>query len=170
MSTNDVPGANPANRDELGMGCWAEAADGSLILVESTEGNRVIFSVFDVSRKDEPVEYRSAMTEADFKKNFSWKGGRDRGGSQDKWTWHDKTPFDWDRVMKAGFVEGQKPVSASDTLSAADRVARSLRELGITVNESRNGDYSHRTDQTGKPDVGAVIMNKIGRAINELLR
>ena len=53
MSTTDVPGANPANRDELGVGSWAEHADGSLIFVESTEGDRVVYSMFDVSA--EPV-------------------------------------------------------------------------------------------------------------------
>jgi len=33
MSTNDVPGAKAANNDALAMGCWAEHADGSLILM-----------------------------------------------------------------------------------------------------------------------------------------
>lgn len=50
MSTNDVPGANPVNGDKLGMGCWAEHQDGSMILVEGTEGNRVIYSIFDMAR------------------------------------------------------------------------------------------------------------------------
>ena len=56
MSTNDVPGANPANRDELAMGAWAEHADGSLIFVESTEGGTCIYEVFDLSeRQHQPV-------------------------------------------------------------------------------------------------------------------
>lgn len=169
MSTNDVPGANPANRDELATGCWAEADDGSLILVEGTEDNRVIFIVFDVS-KPEKVEYRSALSETDFKRTFSWKGGAANGGSADKWTWHDKTPFPWNRVIKQGFEEGQKSVSAHDLLTSAERVARSLRDMGINVRTQTGGDHSHRTDQTGKPDVAAVMMDKIGRAIGELLR
>ena len=57
MSTNDVPGADPRNSDELATGCWAEHEDGSLIFVESTEVNRVIYSVFDMSRTP-PLEYR----------------------------------------------------------------------------------------------------------------
>jgi hypothetical protein len=49
MSTNDVPGARAENHDQLAIGCWAEHDDGSLVLVESTEAGRVIFSVFDLA-------------------------------------------------------------------------------------------------------------------------
>src|SRR5262245_2443793 len=121
MSTNDVPGANPANNDELAMGCWAEHDDGSLIFVESTEANRVIYSIFDLA-KEPPIEYRDAMPESSFKKTFSWKTG-----AFEKWTWHDKTPFPWDRIIENGFADGEKPVSADHTLTAAERVAESLR-------------------------------------------
>lgn len=38
MSTNDVPGANPVNKDILAAGCWAEHADGSLLFVKGNEG------------------------------------------------------------------------------------------------------------------------------------
>jgi len=62
MSTNDVPGHNPVNNDELRSNCWAEHDDGSLILVQSTEGGRVIYMMFDLS-VEPVVEYRDAMPE-----------------------------------------------------------------------------------------------------------
>src|SRR5258708_17935738 len=98
MSTNDVPGYNPANNDVLACGCWAEHNDGSLIFVESTEINRVIYSIFDMA-KQPPVEYRDAMTEVAFKKAFSWHpGSRDAADFDDLiCTWHDKSPFPLDR-------------------------------------------------------------------------
>lgn len=71
MSTNDVPGAIENNHDELAMGCWAEHEDGSLLFVESTEGGRVIYSIFNMSV--EPiVEYRDAMPLRGFEDLFSW--------------------------------------------------------------------------------------------------
>jgi len=81
MSTNDVPGYNPANADTLKALCWAEHKDGSLILVESTENGRVIFSMFDISGKDKNpptsiIEFRDAMPEKGFKQTFSWNPGR----------------------------------------------------------------------------------------------
>lgn len=169
MSTNDVPGAVAANRDELAMGCWAEAADGSMIVVHSTEGGNVVFSVFDLSKKADPVEYRSALAETAFKDTFTWKGGK--GGSKDKWTWHDKTPFPWDRVMKAGLPDGQRPISADHILTAAQRVAESLKDMGMQVREERGGDYSHMSDRTEKgADVAAIIAGKVEAAIRALIR
>ena len=119
MSTTDVPGANPANVDKLAMGCWAEHEDGSLIHVESVEAGTVVYSIFDVGQEP-PVEYRDAMPESGFKSQFSF-GLK----SKDKWTWHDKTPFDWSRVMK-NFPAGVKHASVTDQLNAAQRVAESL--------------------------------------------
>lgn len=165
MSTNDCPGAVAGNNDELAMGCWAEAADGSLIFVQSTEGNRVIFSVFDMTRK---TEYRSAMPEPAFKDNFTWKGGK--GGSKDRWTWHDKTAFPWDRLIKAGFDEGERPISATDQLNAAQRVAESLKAMGADVKETQGGDFSHRVESDPGKAAANRILDKIGRAVNELLR
>jgi hypothetical protein len=154
MSTHDVPGANPDNNDELHMGCWAEHDDGSLILVESTEGNRVVYSMFDME-KEPPVEYRDSMALATFEKTFS----RD---DDLIWTWHDKTPFDWDRVIKAGFKDGTKPVHRDHIMSAAQRVARSLKLRGEEISH----DISHRADQTRAK--GASVWNKLSRAIAEL--
>lgn len=124
MSTADVPGSKSFNNDQLSMGCWAEHADGSLILVESTEGDRVIYSVFDMA-KTPIVEYRDAMPTNGFNDQFSY--GKK---SPEKWTWHDKTPFPWDKVIKAGASDGQRFASAADQLNAAERVAESLKLRG----------------------------------------
>lgn len=124
MSTNDVPGFNPRNRDKLAMGAWAEHEDGSLIVVESVEAGTVVYSIFDVARKP-PVEYRDAMPEDGFKARFSWRPEDDDDDENIKWTWHDKTLFPWDRVMR-DFPSGVRRVSADDELNAAQRVAESL--------------------------------------------
>lgn len=131
MSTNDVPGYNPSNRDALAMGCWAESADGSLLFVEGVENGRVIYSMFD-SRHKPVLEYRDAMSETDFKTAFSWKA--DRSSLKDKasavpsiqWTWHDKTPFPWDRVIQRGARDGSRLASAADTLEQAEKLMTSI--------------------------------------------
>lgn len=124
MSTNDVPGSVLANRDVLAMGCWAEHDDGSLVFVESVEGGRVVFSVFDMAVEPK-VEYRTALPEDGFKERFSWDPHRDDDDDNIRWTWHDKTRFPWETVM-ASFPAGEKYVSAHDQETAAQRVARSL--------------------------------------------
>lgn len=141
MSTDDVPGYKPEHRDELAMGCWAEHADGSLIVVESTEGGRVVYSIFDTSLK--PVtEFRDAMAEGAFKTQYSWKGKGDR------WTWHDKTPFPWDRVIAAGARPGTRYADVEDTLSEAERVRRMRMRMrnramaGLTEFERREFELS----------------------------
>lgn len=150
MATYDVPGANSANRDVLAMGCWAEHEDGSLIFVESTEANRVIYSIFDTS-KSPPIEYRDAVPETAFKKQFSWAPG----AAGDKWTWHDKTPFPWDRIIKAGAQDGSR-------YAAAERVADSLKLRGASI----TSDIGHRADQSAKRV--DTIWSKISRAVGEL--
>jgi len=114
------------------MGCWAEHEDGSLIFVESVEAGTVVYSIFDITAVP-VVEYRDAMPEKGFQKRFSWRG------KGDVWTWHDKSPFPWERVMES-FPPGTRHASAVATMSAAARVARSLnlraeplRERAITV-------------------------------------
>lgn len=119
MSTYDVPGFDPKHNDELAMGCWAEHADKSLILVSSTEGNRVIYEVFDMGRTP-PLSYRDAMPEVSFKKTYSFDP-TNKKPLNEKWTWHDKTPFPWDRVIKGGIQDGPV-VSAEVTLSAAENI------------------------------------------------
>lgn len=156
MSTHDVPGANATNNDELAMGCWAEHEDGSLIFVESTEGDRVVYSMFDVSQ--EPVmEYRDAMDGDDFKGMFSWPGD-----SGEKWTWHDKTPFPWDRVIK-DFPSGARFASVETVMTAAQRVAE---RLGLTGRGRDAGDYSHLIDDLRK-DANDII-KRIQDAVRKL--
>jgi len=141
MSTKDVPGSNPANNDELAMGCWAESDDGSLILVEAVEGNQVVFSIFDVS-KDPVVEYRDAMPKDGFETEFS----------KNDWTHHDKTPFPWDKVME-NFNSGSRFASAEGLLNAAEKVAQ---HRGL-----KGGVLSAREELSS-------LMNKIQTAINNL--
>lgn len=124
MSTNDVPGANPANGDKLAMGCWAEHKDGSLIFVEGAEDNRVVYSVFDMA-KDPIMEYRDAMVKDQFNLMFT----------KDAWTWHDKTPFPWNKVIKKGAMDGPRHASAADTLNAAEKLAERLKLRGAKVTE-----------------------------------
>ena len=154
MSTTDVPGAKRKNGDELSMGCWAEHEDGSLIFVESTEGGRVIFMVFDVAQTP-PVEYRDAMPEAAFKDRFSWKDGDD-----DKWTWHDKTPFPWDRVIDHGGRSGPGYTHADDLINAAQRVAKSRQMRGSDVDPK---DYEHMAEQRITRRVAKTIQDALGR-------
>lgn len=161
MSTNDVPGSNPINNDILSMGSWAEHKDGSLILVESTEGDRIIYSMFDMS-KEPPIEYRDAMPKVSFEKTFSWS--KDKSSTKninEKWEWHDKTPFLWDRIIKKGFPDGGRLPSAEHVLSAAERIAESLRLKGETIEQ-------HRVNETR--DKMNVIWGKLSRALDEFLK
>jgi hypothetical protein len=163
MSTNDCPGANPANRDQLAMGAWAEHEDGSLIVVESTEGGRVIYSIFDMS-KTPVIEYRDSMAESAFKKQFSWEP-KD-GKKKDRWTWRDKTPFEWDRIIKHGAMDGTRFAHADDLETAAERVRKS-RELhrGTPVDESK---ISSRFERLGEK--ANKLIKKIQKAISDLPR
>lgn len=134
MSTYDVPGAVAEHHDVLAMGCWAEHDDGSLIFVQSTEGGSVVYMIFDTAQ-DPAVEYRDAMPEAGFKERFSW----DPDSTDDdniRWTWHDKTPFPWDRIMDA-YPPGQKHSSARAQLTAAQQIAKSLHLRAGAVHYGR---------------------------------
>ena len=152
MSTSDVPGANPQNGDKLKMGCWAQHDDGSMLFVESTEGGRVIYSVFDLSL-DPPVEFRDSMTEKGFKEIYTKAG----------WTWHDKTPFPWDDIIPLGAKSGFKYASAEDQITEAERIARA-REL--RRQQFQTSKWAHYAEQIGNK--GRVITDKIQRAIKEL--
>lgn len=126
MSTNDVPGFNSANNDTLAMGAWAEHADGSMIFVESTEGGRVIYCMFDLAKN---LQYRDATPEPSFKKTFSWDP---KNPKSTKWTWHDKTPFPWDKVIGSGFQDGQDKPSADAAIKVADDIKASrARHFGL---------------------------------------
>lgn len=100
MATQDCPGYGNATNDTLKMGCWAEHEDGSLILVQSTEGGRVVYMMFDISTT--PItEYRDAMPGEAFKKTFSW------GKTKEKWVWPPpalplKKPREYYRCLTCG--------------------------------------------------------------------
>lgn len=175
MSTNDVPGANPKNNDVLAMGCWAEHSDGSLIFVESVEATRVVYSMFDMVTP--PVEYRDAMDEATFKRQFTWlpeagkaldiKPKPKAGATAEalpapnlKWTWHDKTAFPWDKVM-GEFKPTPKPANVEATMTAAARVATSL---GLRAEAIRDAEYRKPTLQKA----ATTIMTGIREAVQAL--
>lgn len=154
MSTYDVPGHNPTHGDRLAMGCWAEHSDGSMIFVEAVEAGTVVYSIFDVAQ-DPPVEYRDAMPESGFKSQFSF------GGKFGDWTWHDKTPFPWDRVMQ-NFPSGSRRPSADAEMSAARRVAESLKLRAERIRE-RSSDLSPSIQRAA-----SRVMQGIREAVQEL--
>ena len=169
MSTHDVPGikdkktGKKINNDALAMGCWAEADDpddDSMIFVLTTEGGRVIYDVFDFERQ---VSYRDAMAQGAFEREFSWTGSKKKKGKDDRWVWHDKTPFDWDKVIQAGFMDGYRDLSAEHTLNQAQRVAESRKLKGKRI-DSR--DYDHLAERAGPRTRGLIA--RIGSAIKEL--
>jgi hypothetical protein len=160
VSTQDVPGFNPANKDVLASGCWAEHSDGSLLFVKGTENGQVVYELYDLAQ-DEPVYYQDAMRDDAFKKAFTYPPV---GTSPEKWTWHDKTPFPWARVMKT--FDKPRPVHADvhDTLSAAARVAESLRLRAQKLNTS---DVQPNVEQAVQK--GRAIMDRIARAFAALV-
>ena len=176
MSTNDVPGARAVNQDELSMGCWAEHEDGSLIFVEGVEGGDVVYSMFDMS-KEPAVEYRDVMTQDDFERQFTWDGKVDqpkpkafiRGKGKPKkdkktktvdvvtsirWTWHDKTPFPWDRVI--GDMAAARHPTARDLLTAAERVAESRDLHGSRLDPERFEAVAKSMGPRGKRLLDAI--------------
>lgn len=177
MSTNDVPGANPANADELKMGCWAEHRDGSLILVESTEASRIIYSIFDMAAAPARViEYRDAMPETSFKSTFSWDS-TGKKSMNEKWTWHDKTPFPWDRIIKGGAKDGARAASAQHVLNAAQEImesrnrhetaaARVADALALEGEELDKRSFEHRMEKT-LSRVGGIL-EKLTGALDKL--
>jgi hypothetical protein len=159
MSTQDVPGANQANADKLAAGCWAEHTDGSLIYVKGTENDMVIYEIYDVA-VDPPVSYTDAMPRDGFMKQFSVPPV---GKSKIPWTWHDKTAFPWDRVMKD--IKRPHPAvsRAKDMLSAAARVAESLKLRGRKIDEM---DIGPRTEHSAKR--GMAVLERIAAALENL--
>lgn len=176
MSTHDVPGANPVNGDALAMGCWAEHSDGSLILVESTEGSRVIYSIFDMA-KEPPIEYRDAMPEVSFHSTFSWANAGKRSLNE-KWTWHDKTPFPWDRIIKNGARDGSRLPAAEHVLNAAERIMESRTrhsataaqrvadELRLQGQELDRDNFGHRMEAVLNRVEG--VFGKLAAALSRL--
>lgn len=159
MATNDVPGANPSNADQLRMGCWAEHEDGSLIFVKSVEGSRVIYELYDVA-SNPIVQYTDAMPEEGFKTQFSWDPKKK---DSIKWTWHDKTGFPWDRVIKSGAKDGTNFASAQDQISAAARVALSMALRGKDVDPDTMKHLMESVTPSGRG-----IIDKLQAAIDGL--
>lgn len=149
MSTKDVPGANAANKDVLAAGSWAEHDDGSLIFVKGTENDQVVFEIFDVA-EDPPVSYTDAMRLTAFEDHFSRPP---TGSSDEEWTWHDKTPFPWDRVMATFDRPRPQVADVHAALSAAARVAKSLRMRGREIDPAQ---LEAAVEQTG--DAAAISL------------
>lgn len=160
MSTQDVPGHGSAKNDTLCLGVWGEHSDGSLLFVESTEGGRVIYSIFDMSQNP-IVEYRDAMPEKGFKESFSF--GNKNTKVDSGWVFHDKTPFPWDKVMSAGAKDGVRYASADAQLNAAQRVAESMKLRRNVFDENK---WAHLSEKVGRK--GRMIIDKIQRAVGEL--
>ena len=157
MSTNDVPGASASNSDVLSAGCWAEHDDGSLIYVKGTEKDMVVYEIYDLA-VDIPMYYQDAMLSDAFKRQFSFPPV---GQSSIAWTWHDKTPFPWDRVMKTFDKPRPSHADVFDQLSAAARVAESLR---LRAKKFTAADVSSKTVQVGKS-----IMDRFSRAVGAFM-
>jgi len=156
MSTHDVPGANKANSDVLAAGCWAAHDDGSLLYVKGTENDQVVYELYDLAQ-DPPVYYQDAMREDAFKKAFSFPPV---GTSSEKFQWHDKSPFPWHRVMKTFNKPVPTHADVHDTLSAAARVAESLRLRAQRITEEELGPRAETVRKKGRS-----IMERIERAI-----
>ncbi len=174
MSTNDVPGYNSSNRDELRAGCWAEHQDGSLIYVYAVEADMVSYRIFDMT-KSPPIEYLDRMPVKEFGELFSCnpqdinkviavpRGKDKKRVTKQVYTWHDKTPFPVERILDAGIDPGPKVTPAPAVMeSAARKVAKALQ---LRAKEVDPDDYDHQHDRT----VALTIGQKIGRAIDQLL-
>lgn len=148
MSTNDVPGFNPNNNDDLHGGCWAEHADGTLLYVLGTENHRVLYELFDLSDPKDTVEFRDAMPQKQFEKDFSYDAGN---SSSVKWTWHDKTLFPWDRIMK-NFKQGVKPVAAETVIEQADKIKRVRKRHAATTTGRISGKKKHASNTPKSSD------------------
>lgn len=161
MATSDVPGANVANADVLHSTCWAEHQDGSLLYVKGTENQQIIYELYDLAQ-DPPVYYQDAMREDAFKKAFSYPPV---GTSTEKWTWHDKTAFPWNKVMKN--FDKPRPVHADvhDSLSAAARVAESLR---LRAQKLKPEDASHMEEQVASKS-GLDIIKRVQKALDAFI-
>lgn len=174
MSTNDVPGHNSANRDELRAGCWAEHQDGSLIYIYAVEADMVSYRIFDMT-KSPPLEYLDRMAVKEFGELFSCdpkdvervvavaRGKGKARVTKQLYTWHDKTPFPVERILDEGIDPGPKVSPAPHVMrSAAHKVAEALR---LRAKDVDPGDYEHRADK----NVAMTIGQKIGRAIDALI-
>jgi hypothetical protein len=160
MSTQDVPGANPRNLDELSEGCWGEAEDGSLIHVVGHEGGSVVYDIYDLA-EDPPVFYRDAMIEDEFKESYSVPP---TGTSDVPWTWHDKTTFPWDRVMKRVSSKQSNFAEVREQLSIAQRIAQ---KLGIKSRKLVEEEVTPQVEVRRRR--GRAIIDRVAEAIGEIV-
>lgn len=157
MSTHDVPGANKANNDILAAGCWAEHTDGSLLFVKGTEADQVVYELYDVAQ-DPPVYYQDSMRITGFNQNFSYPP---TGASSVEWTWHDKTPFPWSRVIRNFDKPTPMHTTVADTLSAAAKVAESLK---LRAKNLQPSDIEAQIPQSRSS--GRTIIQRLEDALN----
>lgn len=164
MATTDVPGSNPANGDALKLGCWSESKDGSLLLVEGFEQGLCTYCLFDLSGA-EPIQYRDRMVDADFRALFV-----PPAGTPAEWTWHDKTPFPWDRVIRQGARPGLDYASAGAQLSAAERLrqrligqGRQLAQMILDGPQARAQAASHGEDPAAIRDALTATRDAVAR-------
>jgi hypothetical protein len=161
MATTAVPGADPRNLDDLSVGCWAEDAKGtSLIHVIGHEGGSVIFQLYDLEQ-DPPLFYQDAMLEKEFKGFFSVPP---IGTSEVRWTWHDKTTFDWNRVMKRLSMKTPNYADVEDQLTITQKIAQTLGMRGRRLAQE---DVTARSGERRDRVVG--IMERIADAIEKVV-
>jgi len=160
MSTHDVPGANPRNADNLDVGCWAEDEDQtSLINIIGHEAGSVVYQLYDLS-EDPVMYYQDAMLEQEFKDFFS---APPTGDSDIEWTWHDKTTFPWDRVMKRFSGKVPQYADVEDHLSMAQRVAQ---KLGLRAKKMSEQEVTPHVEQ--QRSRGMAVIEKIAEALGSL--
>lgn len=160
MSSEWVPGSNPANGDKLAIGCWAESGKDSLLFVKGFDPEKkiVTFELYDLSI-DPIVAFTERMAEQGFRDVFVKGPGKDQG-----WIWRDKSQFPWDRVAKEGARPGMAYASATDQLSAAARLAHALELKGIALTEKEavaRGEAAGQTDWRQVAKSGAEFMRTL---------
>lgn len=160
MSTNAVPGANPKNRDYLERGAWAEDKDQtSLVHVIGREDGSIVFQIYDLS-EDPIIFYQNALIESEFKTFFSVPPV---GTSDVTWTWHDKTDFPFDRVMKRFSSKASYHADVKDQLSVAQRIAAALHIKGKRLTKE---DVSAQVER--EHNRGMAIIDVVTEALGKI--
>ena len=103
------------------------------------------------------------MPKAGFEKEFSWTADGKKS-EKDRWLWHNRTPFPWDRVIKAGMPSGTRIPMASGVMTAAQRIADSRQLNGVPADPE---SVKHRMDLMSMPGVRRMI-GGLQRAIGRL--
>jgi len=160
MSTTAVPGADPKNLDQLDQGCWAEdAGQTSLVHVIGHEHGSVVFQLYDLSETP-IIFYQDAMLAKDFKDFFSVPPF---GTSDVTWTWHDKTNFPFDRVMKRFSSKTSHHADVQDQLSIVQKIAQKLHMTGSRLAKE---ELTAQVEQ--QRSRGEAIIEVIGEALGKI--